>query len=403
MNANCECPHNALRGIKIARVSTVPFFLVSQLRGQVEYLRDLGMEVVLISSSGPELAQLDLSKNLRHKAIALPRNFNFFRDSIALAKLFLFFRKERFVIVHSTTPKAGILTAVAAFLARVPVRLHTFTGQPWVTMHHPLRFVARICDRLIGLLNTKCYADSDSQRRFLIDERIVSADKISVIGKGSLAGVDVKRFSAERYRPDECERLRQELGISLDSTVLVFVGRITIEKGIRELLSAFRRAVDLGYNIDLLLVGPSDSDCGGAGTISSDELNGIPRLRLVGYSDTPERYLAVANLLCLPSYREGFGTVVIEAASMGIPTLGTEINGLIDAVENGRTGLLIAPQSEDALFDGLISLLNAPRRMQAMGCQALRRCHEHFKSTIVNSKLAEEYIDCLPANGIETE
>jgi glycosyltransferase involved in cell wall biosynthesis len=403
MNTNWESLPDNLRGIKIARLSTVPFFLVSQLRGQVEYLRDLGMDVVLISSSGPELAQLDFSKNLSHKVIALPRNFNFFMDFVAFAKLFLFFRRERLVIVHSTTPKAGILTALAAFFARVPVRLHTFTGQPWVTMRHPLRFVARSCDRIIGLLNTKCYADSDSQRRFLISERIISPDKIVVIGKGSLAGVDVKRFCAERYQQGEREQIRRELRIPPDSTVLIFVGRITNEKGVRELLSAFRRALSLGYNTDLLLVGPSDSECGGADTISADELKSIPRLRSIGYSESPERYLAVADLLCLPSYREGFGTVVIEAAAMGVPTLGTEINGLIDAVENGRTGLLVAPQNEDALFDGLVFLLNSPDVVQTMGRCARERCHEYFDSAVINCKLALEYVHCLQTTGIGTK
>jgi glycosyltransferase involved in cell wall biosynthesis len=401
MNANCEFHPRDLLGIKIARISTVPFFLVSQLRGQVEYLSNLGMNVVLISSSGPELAQLNLSANLNHKTIELPRNLNIFFDFIALVKLFFLFRKEKFAIVHSTTPKAGMLSAIASFVARVPVRLHTFTGQPWVTMRNPLRFAARACDKLIGLLNTKCYADSESQRQFLIDEHIVSSDRISVIGKGSLAGVDVKRFSAERYRPEERQQLRKELCISPDSTVLVFVGRITNDKGIRELLSAFRRVVCLGYNIDLLLVGPSDSECGGTRTTLTTELKSIPRLRLIGYTETPERFLSVANLLCLPSYREGFGTVVIEAASMGVPTLGTEINGLIDAIEHGKTGLLVAPRNEDALFEGLLSLLNSPQMMQTMGCLALKRCHEYFNSTVVNGKLANEYASCLKKAGIK--
>lgn len=385
----------SLKGVAVARVSTVSFFLVSQLKEQVEYLRDLGMKVVLVSSSGPELEQFTFSETYRHEAIAIARNISPFRDLTALVRLFLLFRSERFAIVHSTTPKAGLLTILAGFLARVPVRLHTFTGQPWVTMRQPMRFAARLCDRIIGSISTRCYADSESQRRFLVDEGIVSCGKISVIGNGSLAGVDLRRFSPERYTPEARALLRSELGISANSTVLVFVGRITRDKGIRELVSAFRRIVELGDDVDLLLVGPTDAECGGIDTLDLSGLKSVPRLRSVGYCETPEKYLAIADLLCLPSYREGFGTSVIEAAAMGVPTLGTEIVGLVDAVEHGITGLLVPPQDEESLFNALLYLVKDPQRLKDMGEKARRRCHEKFDSARVSFMVAEEYARLL--------
>lgn len=380
-----------LDGIKIARISTVPFFIVTQLKAQVEHLRDSGGDVVLISSLGDELSQMKLSSKLRHKNITIPRRLEPLRDMIALAQLYSYFRKESFDIVHSTTPKAGLLTALAAFFAGVPIRLHTFTGQPWVTMRNPLRFVARMCDAVIGVLNTKCYADSDSQAQFLSHERIIPAHKMAVIGNGSIAGVDLNRFSKERYSQMDQDLIKQELQLSPDAVILLYVGRITRDKGINELVYAFNKIIELGQHAELLLVGPTDSDCGGAESISIKEISQVPRVHIIGYCKDPEKYMAIADILCLPSYREGFGTVVIEAAAMGIPTLGTEIDGLTDAVANGETGVLVPPGDKEALLKGLLTLLESPDAVKLMGGAAQRRCCDLFDANAVNKYLVEEY------------
>jgi len=384
-----------LKGVKICRIATVPFYMVSQLKTQVEYMRDIGINVVLVSSDGPELSEIDIDRGLSHEIVEISRSIHLWKDFIALIKLISVFRKHKFDIVHSTTPKAGLLTAIAAFLVKVPVRLHTWTGQQWVTLNGTMRWVSRFADKLIGFLNTRCYADSKSQRQFLVDEKIITSKKIAVIGHGSLAGVDLNRFDPEKWSLSAKQQLKKDLSIHADSKVLIFVGRITRDKGISELFSAFRGLRDLGYNVDLLLVGPLDQDRGGTGSIRLTDIEQLPKTHYIGYTGCPENYLAISDIFCLPSYREGFGTTVIEAAAMGIPTIGTHINGLIDAIVNSETGILVPSHDDQALPQALRQLLDDSDLIYQMGKAARQRCVRQFDSNIINKKVAEEYISIL--------
>jgi glycosyltransferase involved in cell wall biosynthesis len=287
------------------------------------------------------------------------------------------------------------LTALAAFFAGVPVRLHTFTGQPWVNMRGVKHWLLRSSDRLVGKLNTRCYADSASQRKFLIDQRIVDCKRLFVIGAGSIAGVDLRRFDLNRFSPGDCASLRQSLGIPISAPVLLFVGRITVDKGVRELLQAFKMLKASAVETHLVFVGRVDSDSGVSGVISQDEIDRVADAQIVGYTECPEAYLAIADILCLPSYREGFGTVVIEAAAMGIPTVGTNIYGLSDAVVHGETGLLVPPRNAEELARALGMLLADNSLRVKMGESAKQRAHALFDADVVNTQIAAEYRSLL--------
>lgn len=394
-----ETELNALRNVRVVRIASVPFFLVSQLQTQVEQHATYGMDVLLVSGVGPELTRLHLGGNLRHAVVEFARPIRPWQDVKSLWQLVRLLVRQRPEILHSTTPKPGLLAAIAGVLLQVPVRLHTFTGQPWVGRRGPVRWLARAADRLIVRLNTHCYADSTSQRRFLIEEGIAPAHRISVIGAGSLAGVDTTRFDRDRWTMPMREEVRRECGIGPGARVLVFVGRIARDKGIREFLTAFERLVMGGRDCHLLLIGPSDEECGGESFLVSAAPHAADRIHAIGYTDRPERYLAIADLLCLPSYREGFGTVVIEAAAMGIPTVGTRINGLSDAVADGETGVLVPPRDANALHEALAALLDAPQRIVRLGTAARERAHRLFDAQQVNRQVAEEYLRLLRAAG----
>ncbi len=381
-----------LEGKRICLVSTVPYFLVNQLGGQAAFLRDAGMDVVLVSSNGPEVRGITPGPHLQYEVIPIPRSPRPVQDLVALLRLCRLFTGRRFDIIHSTTPKAGLLAALAGGMARTPIRLHTFTGQPWVTLSGPLRWGARLADRVIGRLNTRCYADSKGQADFLVAERILSSRKLAVIGAGSLAGVDLARFRPDRWTSSDRDGLRRDLSISASSKVLIFVGRISPDKGIEDLIHAFQRLVGAGYDTHLLLVGPQDQERGGTSSVNLQATRRSERIHHVGYSPCPEKFLAVADIFCLPSYREGFGTVVIEAAAMGVPTVGSAIYGLADAVVDGETGLLVPPRDRQALFAALKRLLDDPDELDRMGRAARRRCAELFDARVVNQRVAEEYV-----------
>lgn len=372
--------------MKIARVATVPFFLYNHLRGQIAATVAAGHEVVLVSSGGAETEWLKAIPGVTFHEIEIPRKISPFRDLRALWRLYLFFRREKFDIVHSTTPKAGMLCAIAGFLARTPIRLHTFTGQAWVELHGLLRSVAKAGDWLTAHLDTFCYADSQSQKDFIVSEGICDKTRIRVPGSGSLAGVDLSRFDPEKWK-DSKAGTRHELGIPEGYRVITFIGRITRDKGIDELLAAFDSLRE--QRCALLLIGPGETK---DGTLSnSATATGDSDIRYIGYSHEPERYLAVTDIFCLPSYREGFGNVVIEAAAMGVPTVGTDIAGLRDAVLDGETGLLVSPRNVEQLSHALGTLLTDDEMRNRMGQNAQRRVRRNFSAIMVNQAVLAEY------------
>jgi glycosyltransferase involved in cell wall biosynthesis len=369
----------------------VPFFVIAQLKTQIEELVKLGALVTIVSSNGSELLAGQPIACANWKTIEIARSIHPLKDLLALMQLYWFFRQTGIQIAHSTTPKAGLLTAIAGKLAGVPVRLHTFTGQPWVTMHGIKRWVVRGCDRLIGKLNTACYADSASQREFLIASAVLRPDRIRVIGAGSLAGVDVERFNTAHFPEQRCQALRESLGIPQRAAVLLFVGRITAEKGVRELMQAFDGLKRTVPNAHLVMVGEFEDEQGLADRITPEEISQHQDTHIVGYTPCPEAYMAIADVLCLPSYREGFGTVVIEAASMGLPAVGTQIYGLSDAVQHGQTGLLVAPRDSLALQTALQTLLGDDALRLRMGNLARERARGAFDSRRVNAAVVCDY------------
>ncbi|KXJ59712.1 MAG: glycosyl transferase family 1 [Alteromonas sp. Nap_26] len=388
MTGNLPCLNN----VKVARVATVAFFIDTQLHSQINLTVQTGAKVSIVASE-PYLNRP--IEGAEYFSIEIPREINPFKDLLALLKLWRLFRKQKFDIVHSTTPKAGLLCALAGRIAGVPIRIHSYTGQPWVTLTGIKRQVAKWADRIIGFLDSACYADSDSQRAFLVSEKLVPSKKLSVIGKGSLAGVDVNRFNPERFSKAECDLIKESLGMPSNAIVLLFVGRIVRDKGVIELVDAFKKIIadQRVKSIYLLMVGPQE--------LSKEELCITPesevsqRIMFTGYSDVPEQFMAISDVLCIPSYREGFGTVVIEAAAMGIPAIGTNIYGLSDAIVDGVTGLLVKPRDLLELTQALEKITHNKELRIKLGENARRRVLRDFSSEVVNQLVIEEYAALL--------
>ena len=387
----------SLSDIKVARVSTIPFFVISQLKSQLDALVEHGAILTVIASKD-EMAEKVMQYNtMNYLPITIRREISLLKDLTTVYKLWKVYRTGKYSVVHSTTPKAGLLSAIAAFLARVPVRLHTFTGQPWVTMSGFKRRLLRFCDWLVVRLNTQCYADSFGQRNFLLQEKIGKEKDIKVLGKGSLAGVDLQRFNPTVVSEEQKQTLRQRLGLSPKRPVFLFVGRITEDKGVFELIEATAQLTANAYVFDVLIVGPFERFIEKTIREKAAAVTNA-NIHFTGFCDKPEEYFAIADVLCLPSYREGFGTVVIEAAAMGVPAIGTKIYGLSDAIEEGETGLLVAPRSVEELASAMRYLMDEPELRKLMGKAAKERAVAEYDCKLMGHLMVEEYCTLLAEN-----
>lgn len=375
--------------MKLCRIVTVPFVLKYHLRNQVEEIVKQRHSVFLVSSPSPELQSIAKECGAEAHPIAIAREISPFGDLKALVLLYFYFRRQHFDVVHSITPKAGLLTALAGFFAGVPIRLHTFTGQPWMNLKSPVRWIAKLSDRIIVSFNTRCYADSISQRDYLIKEKIGSKEQIFVLGNGSLAGVNFDKFNPGKWKPHRKE-IRKELQIPDFSQVINFTGRINKDKGICELIEAFETLIRDRRDVYLLLVGPFETKREPVPADIVQRIRENPKICLLGDTPTPEKYFSVSDLMCLPSYREGFGIVILEAAAMAIPSVATRTVGIIDSIVDGKTGILVPVGDSYSLTEALRRLLDDDLLRTDMGREA-RKHAEQFDKGFVNTLVLKEY------------
>jgi len=376
--------------MKLARVATMSFSIVSQLRKQLEAIKNQKIDITIISGRDDGMEFID-NLDIPHKDIQIPRDISLIKDFLALVNLYLYFKREDFDIVHSTTPKAGLLTSIAGFFARVPIRLHTFTGQAWANLSGFKKWICIQMDKVIISLNTQVYADSFSQVEFLLEQKVIkNLEDIKVLGDGSLAGVDLQRFSdteKEIFR----ERRRAEFNIPHESFVFIYLGRINIDKGINELIQSFNQLTKENKNTHLILVGPIDikqpTEKNRVENLIKDSIN-ITRYE---YTDSPERFLSMSDVLCCPSYREGFGTVVIEAAAMGITSIGSDVVGLKDSIINNQTGLLFRCGDSEDLREKMQLLMDNHELRKSLSENAVKNAMNRFSSSRLSNLVLDEY------------
>ena len=376
---------------RLCFITTVPMAVSAFLRLHIERL-SVDHDIFVVSNFGNE--PLPEGGGVTYFNVPLARDISPLADLKALWMLVRLFRSQRFDVVHSVTPKAGLLGMLAARLAGVPVRVHWFTGQVWVTRQGLARSILKSADRVIAAAASHLLADSPSQRDFLVEERVCRAGTIEVIGDGSICGVDGQRF---RPDPDARARVRAEHGIPDDAPVVLFLGRLNADKGLHEMAQAMVELDDRFHDLHWLIVGPDEGRMvehirSVAGSLGQ-------RLHFQGFTREPEAYMAAADLFCLPSYREGFGSSVLEAAAAGIPSVATRIYGLTDAVADEVSGLLVPPARVPELVAALTRLIEDASVRQSMGQAARERALQRFSRERIVEGLSDFYTRVLSREG----
>ena len=382
-----ETPTQRAEMKNLCFVATVPAVVRSFLKEHIRAsAKEWGVKIITNPAGAALLSALDA----QFIPLAIERRITPWRDLLVLTQLVVLFRREHFDLVHSIMPKTGLLAMLAAWITGVPVRMHTFTGQVWSNKRGWRRNALKMFDKLIVSFATHIFVDSPSQRDFLVSEGILMQGQGMVIGYGSICGVDPACF-----RPDPKMKIivRKELGINQNATVLLFLGRLNRDKGMLDLAAAFANISCHRSDTVLLLVGTEEDVpftriqkiCGA----------GCSQLRRVDFTPNPERYMAAADIFCLPSYREGFGQVIIEAAASGIPSVASRIYGITDAVEDGKTGLLFPAGDVATLTKTLLRLIEDQALCRQMGKVARVRAIELFASEKITRELAELYKELM--------
>jgi len=366
-------------------VATVPFAFNVFMRPHIDLLK-ADYEVTLVANGKAEDLDGLLGERVRFVSMPIERKISLKKDLLALFKILRFFRQEKFDGVCSLLPKSGLLAMLAARIAGTPVRLNIFNGEVWANDRGFMRNLLKFTDRVIVASATKLLAVSPSQRNFLIENQIVKAHRIEVVADGSISGVNINRF---RPNSIERERLRMLHLIPKEAVVFLFLGRLNRDKGLLDLIRAFSKVAEQNDSYHLLIVGPDEE---GLDEKVAELIMCFPQLvHQVGFTNCPESYMAAADVICLPSYREGFGMVLIEAASVGLPAIASRIYGITDAVKEGVTGVLHQKGNHAEIADAMLLLGSNQEMRFAMAKAAQSRVIEKFSETRVYSAFKNFY------------
>ncbi len=375
---------------KLIRITTIPLSLEKLLGGQLHFMSEY-YEVIAVSSDEKYLQQIGQKEKVKVYHTDLTRKITPLKDLKALWKLYRFFKKEKPTIVHTHTPKAGIIGMLAAKLAFVPYRLHTVAGLPLMEASGLKRNILDAVERLTYQCATKVYPNSKGLYDFIVEHNYAKTDKLKVIANGSSNGIDTTYFSLDSVEDGTISTLKQELGILPSDFVFVFVGRLVGDKGINELIKAFSILNQKEKSLKLLLVGPLESDLD---PLEDDTLNEIkinPSILTVGMQNDVRPYLAMANALVFPSYREGFPNVVMQAGAMGLPAIVSNINGCNEIIQQNANGLIVPSKDIDLLYTAMERLYQDPVFYDALKANARIMVTSRYEQKVVWNALLNEY------------
>ncbi|MGV3461100.1 MAG: glycosyltransferase family 4 protein [Flavobacterium sp.] len=381
---------------KLVRITTVPISMNILLKGQLAFMNRHFEVIGVTGKDEKHFKEAGERESIRMVPITMQRAISPVKDLISLYRLYAFMRKEKPAIVHTHTPKAGLLGMAAAWMARVPVRLHTVAGLPLVETSGFKRKLLSFIEKITYKMAHEVYPNSYGLEEIILKERFCGRDKMKVIANGSSNGINTAHFSTDFIEGDKQEyreKFRAELGILPGDVVYGFVGRLSSEKGIAELVHAFLKLQKQpgGDKAKLLLIGPMEKDTG----ILSDEviksIGETPGILAVGRHDDIRPYLFASDVFAFPSYREGFPNVVLQAGALGLPCIVSNINGSNEIITHNENGLIVPVKNTEQLFEAMQLLLNDRILREKLASKARETVVSRFENHIVWEAILAEY------------
>lgn len=380
--------------VKIIRAATIGMSLNIFCRGLLSELKDEGYEVIALSSPDGDLAELGRREKVRTIGVSMERHVSPLKDLISLIRLIRVMRKERPVMVHSMTPKAGLLCMMAAWIAHVPIRVHTFTGLVWPTQTGLSRKILMLTDRITCFCATHIIPEGEGVKHDL--SSCITDKPMRVLGYGNVRGVDLdywKRSGGSRTEGWLSERREKK-----EPFTFVFVGRIVRDKGINELVNAFSRLNKNYPDTRLLLVGPAEDDLDLVLPETQMAIEKEESIISVGSQKDVRPYYEASDALVFPSYREGFPNVVLEAGAMELPSIVTDINGSREIIEEGVNGVIVPPRDESALYEAMEDMVTHPEKVSKMSAKSRPMIAARYEQSFVRMNLKHFYSELFLKN-----
>ena len=372
------------RNVKIIRATTVPMSLTAFCSGMLKELSEK-YEVVAVSSPGDDLVKVANLEGVRTIAVSMERHISLTKDLRSLLSMIRVFRREKPTMVHSMTPKAGLICMVSAWLTRVPVRIHTFTGLVFPTASGLKRKILMFTDKLTCACATHVIPEGEGVKNDLLNNGITKKP-LKVLGYGNVRGVDMEYYSRKP------EIMEKALKIKKDIFTFIFVGRIVKDKGINELCEAFENLSGT-TTARLLLVGPFEDKLDPVSEKTRTIIENNPSIEAVGpkFGDELLPYYAASDCFVFPSYREGFPNTVLEAGAMGLPCIVTDINGSREIIKDGENGMIVPPQDAESLYNAMKIMLTSKVDREKMAKNARKMIADRFEQGFVRKCLYDFY------------
>lgn len=382
---------------KLIRITTIPLSLEKLLEGQLGYMQQF-FEVTAISAEKERLERYGANEGVQTYHVPLTREITPLKDIKAVYRLYKYLRKERPNIVHTHTPKAGIVGMMAAYFAKVPHRLHTVAGLPLLEANGFKRWVLNWVEKLTYRFATGVYPNSQGLLQIILAEKFAPASKLKVLGNGSSNGIDTNYFSAEAFTPERNLQKRNELRIPAEDFVYVFVGRIVRDKGINELVEAFVNLQKEITDTSLLLVGPFENDLDPVSEATKTHIESHDKIISVGYQTDVRPFLAISDALVFPSYREGFPNVVMQAGAMHLPAIVSNINGCNEIIKEGKNGTIVEPKNTAMLYHSMLEMVSNKEKYAILKSNARSSIVKRYGRKQIWQLIHEEYTTLIATN-----
>jgi glycosyltransferase involved in cell wall biosynthesis len=375
---------------KLIRITTVPLSLKLLLAGQMKYMKEAGWDVLMVSADGREINEVVRKEGCPHHIIPFTRKITPFHDLYCLWLLFKLFRKEKPDIVHSHTPKAGLLSMIAAKFAGVKIRIHTVAGMPYMVADKQKKKLLIAMEKLTFRWATEVWPNSHSLKEFILAEELVEPEKVRVIGEGSSNGVDLTRFNREALAENHLIAATMRIMPGENDFIILAVGRLVKDKGIEELVAAFLESKIINQS-KLVLLGSFEQQLNPLDEQVLRMIQDHPRIVHVEWTDHVAHYMALSDVLIHPSHREGFPNVLLEAGAMQLPVICSNIIGSKDVIVQQKTGLIYPVKNTEVLKDAIEYAYIKRDDMQLMADTLYKEVHQKFSRATMHGLIISNY------------